>query len=182
MTVQETLIACVRTIIGSGADVRLYDKQSMWVDDTAHVEITILSMPRIGVDERRVTAEGDSLRERIYGNRSLRVQMLCNTNDQDLAQSGQELADSIVAGFMRTDVEEALALVDLGVPRSLPVRTSNARDDHGDTRSIGIVELWFPWSRSQTGGLIGTIGQVDYTGTIDNLTPPDATITGSVTE
>lgn len=183
MTVQETILEAVRTIMGDPAfDVRWYDRKSEWVSDDGHVEITVLNIPRFGVDERRLTPQaGDpnTFDETIFGNRSLRLQLTCNTNDQDLLDSGQELAETIAAGFSRHDVEIALAAVHLGVPQSQGVRVINAPDAHGDIRSIGVVELWFPWSRAQAGGTVGTIGTIDYSGEIDEV--PDA-IAGSVTE
>lgn len=179
MTVQEIVIECVRIILDNpSADVRWYDRTNEWVEDSAHVEITVLSIPRVGVDEKRTSPEGaTNVRERIYGNRTLKLQIVCNTSDQDLLDSGQELADQIGTGFNRSDVSDLLASVDLGVPRSTPVRAINAPDAHGDQRSIGAIELWFPWSRSQRGGLLGTIGTIAYTGDVDE-TP----IVGTVTE
>lgn len=181
MTLQETIIACVRLILGDPSfDVRWYDKRSAWVSDTGHVEIVQLTTPRFGVDEQRlepIGQDGATLQETIYGNRQLRLQFTCNTNDQDLDESGPELAESLVAGFSRHDVEELLAAVHVGVPRSQGTRVVNAPDAHGDERSIGVVELWFPWSRSQEGGKIKSIATVHYTGAVDEIE-----ITGEVQE
>lgn len=178
MTAQEAVIQCVRLILNDpSADVRWYDRASTWVNDSAHIEITVLSIPRVGVDEPRHVAEGLNLRETIYGNRTLKLQLVCNTNDGDFLDSGPELADRIVAGFMRSDVEAVLQGAHLGVPRSVPVRTINAPDAHGDIRAIGAVELWFPWSRADRAGLLNTIGTIAYTGTVDDVAQAPVTVT-----
>jgi len=179
MSVQSTIIACVRLILDDPTyDVHWVDLTSKWVSDASHVELQVVSIPKIGVDERRTTPEGSPeghyVRERIYGNRSLRVQITCNTSNQNLEESGQELAETICAGFARSDVEALLSAASLGIPAPQGVRVANSRSSHGDIRSIAIAELWFPWSRSQTGGLIGTIGEIVF--------ESDVGVSGSVLE
>lgn len=133
----------------------------MWRAERA-VTLRVASITRLGIDERRASqATATNLRERIYGNRTLRIQMIVDTNDQDLLDSAQEQADLILAGFMRSDVETLLMRSDLGVPVAGPVLVTNAPDAHGDERSIAIVDLVFPWSRCLTGGLVPLLDAVE---------------------
>lgn len=141
-------------------DVAWQDRRSSWRGERA-VTLRVVSISRLGIDERRATNVGTNLRERVFGNRLLRVQMIVDTNDQDLEDSAQEQADFLVAGFSRSDVELLLLQECLGVPNAGPVLVTNAPDAHGDERSIAIVDLVFPWSRTAVGGVVPRIDNIE---------------------
>jgi hypothetical protein len=184
VSAQSALIASVRLILADpAADVRWYDRTSEWVNDTAHIEIVPLSVPRYGVDEQRLASidASTSVQETIYGNRSLRLQFTVNRNDQDLADSAVDLADVLVAGFARYDVSLLLEAEHVGIPRCGPVRAISAPDAHGDIRSIAVFEAVFPWSRVHTGGIIPTIGSVEWSGEVEGSASGDPITVGRVT-
>lgn len=162
MTLEETITAAIRLILPDvqTTGIATDDGASEWLDDTASVTFTKIGYLRQGVDERRYTVEGDSLRERVYGNRTLRVQFTCETDRQTLELTADELADTLIAGFERTDVEELFAALDLGIPACLPVRQVNYPNAHGDIRSAAVFEAQFPASRRHTGGLIAPILEI----------------------
>lgn len=146
-------------------DVQGDEQSSGWISDDMAVTFQIVGFLRKGVDERRTTPEGDSLRERIYGFRTMRVQFTCDGNRQTLGLTAPEVADALIAGFNRTDVEEILAGQNLGVPRCTDVRQTDYQDPHGDARSAATFEAQFPASRRVAGGLIVPIKSVEVTGT-----------------
>ena len=150
-------------------DTQPDDGTSAWVNDEVSVTVQLLSAPRQGHDERRLARAGNQVRERVYGNRSLRVQFTVNTNKQTFAQTALEVADDLTAGLSRSDVSDILEARDLGVPVCSPVRQVNAPDAHGDVRSIAVFEAVFPSSRRHTGALVDRIDAVNVTGTTDDI-------------
>lgn len=185
MSAQSAVIASVRVIMADpAADVRWYDRTSTWVNDEAHVEITPLGVPRYGVDEQRLKASdppATTLQETVYGNRSLRLQFVINTNDQDLEDSAVDLADVLIAGFSRYDVSLLLEAEHVGIPRCGPVRSIPAPDAHGDIRSIAVFEAVFPWSRVHTGSVVPTIGSVEWSGEVEGSASGDPITVGRTT-
>lgn len=168
MSVQQTIADCIR-VVAPALDVAWQDRKSAWRAEKS-VTLRVISVPRIGVDERRAAIQGTGIRERLHGNRLLRLQMIINTDDQDLLDSAQDYADQILMGFSRSDIEQSLSLACLGVPVAGPILITNAPDEHGDQRSIAIVELTFPWSRTVTGALLPRIDVVEI-GSRENTFP-----------
>jgi hypothetical protein len=146
-------------------DVQGDEQSSGWISDDMGVTFQIVGFLRRGVDERRAAVEGDSLRERIYGFRTMRVQFTCDGNRQTLGLTAPEVADALIAGFNRTDIEEILAGQNLGVPWCTAVRQTDYQNIHGDARSAATFEAQFPASRRVAGGLVVPIKSIEVTGT-----------------
>lgn len=179
MTLDTTLIAACRLVLGEEYDVVWEARDTGWRDRGGCVYLSSLGRSTIGVDEPRATAVGATdVQERIYGVRTLRVQVMCEADDQDPEDSAEEIAEALAAGFHRTDVETLLDDENLGGVRVQPRRRIDGPSQHGDTRSIWAFEVWFNTSRTQAGPLVPVVGAVEHTGT-DSET--DAVIVGPVT-
>lgn len=182
MTVQAAIVSAIRTIMDDeDFDVRWADREAVFREDTAHVSLRVVSTPRQGVDEVRRTIEGGlpatlpatlplviGLRERVLGNRSLRVQVTVDVDDQDYSESAHEIAETIAQGFNRTDVATILDADRLGVPRCQALIEVPTTDDHRDSRSVVVFEAWFPWRRIHTGPLLDTVREVHGTATVED--------------
>lgn len=179
MALDSTLAAVVRLIRDDPAfDVRIDGKGESgssigWATDSGHVRISRLAIARQGQDEQRLAAGGVGglvLRERVFGNRTLRLQFACETNAQTWASTAEEMADDLRAGLIRQDVADLLWTERLGQPRCTDVRSVPYRDAHGDWRSAAIFEAVFPWSRLHAAPEDTTtdrIASVEYTGDAD---------------
>lgn len=178
-TLDDTLSSIVRIVLGDSADVMEENGPVGWVEDDVNVTWQVLGWTRQGVDERRYSEIGPAgtLQERIYGNRSMRVQFKCDTNAQTIENSADDIADRLVSGFMRSDVEEALASVDVGVPRCGIPRTIPYRDAHGDMRSVCVFEAAFPFSRRTQGGTVQRIDAVEFASEDTTPAVPPTTVT-----
>lgn len=161
MSLESDLDAIVKLIrsdvtIGTKSD----DGIDAWKNDEQEVTYALLGYRRQGVDERRTALEGEDIRERIYGNRTLRIQFTVNTNKQTFENTALEIADDLIAGFNRTDVEDVLAAHELGVPVCTDPREITLVDAHKDGRSVAVFEAAFPASRRTGGPLITRIKRV----------------------
>jgi hypothetical protein len=169
MALDATLIACVRLIRDDpDFDVQIDGNQDGWASDALNVRISGLGIARQGVDEVRLRASGDVLSERIFGNRTLRLQFTVDANSQTWLASAQEAADDLAAGLSRADVATLLRAENLGVPRCSDIRIVPYRDEHGDWRSAAVFEAVFPWSRRHVPAAsvtVDRIGAVEFTGT-----------------
>ncbi len=182
MALDATLRACVRLIRNDpDFDVQTEGRADGWANDAASVRFVVLGVPRQGVDEQRFSLNGDgTLREMVRGNRTLRLQVTCDTNAQTWETLSTPLADDLVLGFQRTDVAALLEVENLGVPVCTEPRHVPYRDAHGDWRSASVFEAVFPWSaRHVVPAAVTTdrIGQVEFAGTVD----PDAHAIGPTT-
>lgn len=168
MSAQTAIVDAIRLVLGASYDVGWTQRAQGWTAP-ANVRLRVVSRPRRGVDETRLSAEGaNDVRERVYGVRSLRVQVTCETLDQDLADSAHETADVLVAGLNRSDVEATLEAAGLGVPRTTTPIEADYQDDHGDWRSAVVFECWFPTHRTHTGPLVPIVHQVEFAGVVEN--------------
>lgn len=178
MPLDTALIASVRLILDDETyDVTWQDRRTGWRDAGGHVSILPLSVLRRGVDERRVDADGQ---ERIYGVRNVRVQVTCETDDQDVGADAMDLAETLAAGFHRTDVEALLDAADLGGVAVQPTRIVNYPDAHGDQRSAAVFEVWLNTHRTHLGAVLDTIGSVEYEGEVTDATGAVALTVGPV--
>lgn len=183
MSAQTAIVSAIQTILGASYDVAWGQVAQGWTQP-ANVRLRVLSRQAHGVDEVRYFPEGpNDLREKIVGQRTLRVQVTCETLDQDLVDSAHETADVLVAGFQRSDVEAILAADSLGVPRTTTPIDVDYQDEHGDWRSAVVFEAWFPASRTHVGPLVPIVHKVEFRGdmetgtdigpeTVDDAVPP----------
>ncbi len=173
----ETLIACIRLILDDPeADVYVGDGPSAYRNEALSIQIRRLSSARVGVDERRYSVDPDdgTLRERIYGNRLLRIQVDVDTPRQSaFEETAEEVADDLIAGFSRTDIAALLNAIDLGTPRAQPTRVNNLEDEHRDVRSIATFELWFPASRRHVVPVANSPGRITSTTVTGEADPGD---------
>lgn len=173
MALDETLIAAVR-LIRPAIDCKIDGKPGDsigWIADSEHVTIQRQRLARQGVDEQRLTIDGQGdMHETIRGNRTLVLQFTCETNSQTLDDTAEELADDLVAGLSREDVTALLWTELVGSPRCGDVRVVPYRDAHGDWRSAAIFEAVFPWKRDHVPAssvTVDRIGRVIGEGTAD---------------
>lgn len=185
MTIKDTLVACVRSVLGAETDVIWADREAAWRDNGLVVRLRVLSVTGVGVPERRyVSDEGGlpaelpyelpleiNVREFVRQDRTLRVQVEIETDDQDFEESSTEMAERLALGFCSAAVEDLLAAEDLGWPRSSGPLYTGAPDAHRDQRSVTVFELWFPWVRVHDAGLIDTVREVEITSDVtDTIT------------
>ncbi len=173
MSRETLMIACVRLIMDDPDYDAIWLKRTTgWRTESGKVAINVLSVSRIGVDETRHADEGsDDVRERTYGNRTLRVQFTCESDDQSPESSGMEIAEVLGAGFMRSDVLALLEADDVGNPRpQTPIDVSYESDD--TERSAAVIEIWFNASRIGAGPLVPIILAAEVSGEIEEV--PDA--------
>jgi hypothetical protein len=161
----DALIAAVRLAAGVPTlDVRIENRAGGWRSDDASIQIRNGGIRRVGIDERRfVEVEVDSvrfLREEIHGNRVVTIALFFDTNQHDSVFSSEELADTVIAGFHRSDVGAILDAVNLARPECSEVRTVPTKSTNGDVRSISIVDARFHTSRKVTGALYDPIESV----------------------
>ncbi len=135
---QAALIAAVRLILGASFDVVWHRRETGFRSDE-HCKISVISRSRKGRDEVRFPGGV----EHVYGVRVLRVQFRIETQDQDLDSSALDLADQLSAGFERTDVRALLDAAHLGGCQIQATIDASGPDEHGDDRSVAIVEIWF---------------------------------------
>lgn len=181
MALDATILACV-ALARPGLDAQIDGTPAggSWTDDAASVRISRLSSARQGEDERRRGFSGADMIERVFGNRTLRLQFSCEANSQTWEDTAEDLAEDLRTGLVRSDVEILLAAENLGVPRCTDVRSISYRDAHGDWRSAAVFEAGFPWSRVHTpaaGTTQDRIGSVEFTGTTDAGTIGPETVT-----
>lgn len=180
MSVQTALPAAIQLILGDqGLDVAWGAKTARWRDSGRHVLLSVVGRPRIGTDERRYAAavDPDDVTERVYGVRRLVIQVQVETDDQDLDASASELGDVIATGFARSDVLDLLWAEGVGNPRPQPQQRGDYRDDHGDTRSAVVFEIWFNTSRTHTGATIPRLRAAEVSGEIADGGPPIGPVT-----
>ena len=187
VTLDATLIAAVRLARDAPAlDVRIDGKPDAigWISDSEHVTIERLRVPRQGVDEiRRTVDAGDGLmREHVRGNRSLVLQITCETSSQTLASTAEELADDLIAGLSRSDVLALLWVDRVGAPRCSDVRVTPYRDAHGDWRSAATFEAVFPWSRVHTPAATVTVDRIARVIGTGDVDPDDHVVALDVSE
>lgn len=168
MSIQTALVAAVRLILDDDEyDVGWGRRSAEWRAES-HTVISYVSTARRGVDERRYADVGtDDMRERVYGNRVVRVQFTVHTDDQDVAESAHEIAGRLVAGFSRSDVAELLDSEDLGGIRPQDPIDASYVDEHGDERSVAVFEVWFNTHRTHTGTVIPRVKALEYSGTTE---------------
>lgn len=168
--VQTGLVAAVRLAMDAADyDVGWADRESRWRSAAGCVRLSPLSFTRRGRDERRYSDEGDfDLQERIYGVRRLTVQFLVEAQDQDLADSAAAIAERIVAGLRRSDVEDLLVVAGIGVATIGETRQINAPDEHDRVRSIWAFDVAFNAHTSIEGPVIPAVLAVEYAGDITN--------------
>lgn len=180
MPLDTALIASVRLILDDPEyDVTWQDRRTGWRDAGGHVSILPLSVLPRGVDEKRVDATTGQ--ERIYGVRNVRVQVTCETDDQDPGSDAMDLAETLAAGFHRTDVEALLDAADLGGVVCQPRRVVNYPDKHGDQRSAAVFEVWLNTHRTHLGAILDTVGSVEYGGEVADETGAVALVVGPTT-
>lgn len=168
-TIDTALPLAVQTALDDlEADVGWHHKESRWRSAT-HVRLRVLSVSRKGRDERRTTAVGDDdLRERVYGIRVLRIQITCEAQDQDLAQSAWNTAETVSTGLHESDVATVLETAGLGLASITPPLGVDYMDASGRTRSAVVFDVSLNTHTSQTGPLIPRVKSLEFTGTIEN--------------
>jgi hypothetical protein len=166
MSVESALVAAVRTITDDATFDVSWGSREARARDATHVLLSLDSLVRKGVDERRYEADGDDLTERVYAVRRLAVQFRCEAQQQELLFSAMETAEQIAAGLARTDVIEALALEGIGAPRCQPPRVTDYKDG-SRWRSAVVFEAWFPYSRTWTVANVGRVAAVEFSGLVD---------------
>jgi len=172
--IQTSLQTAVQTALGDLAyDVGWKHRDARW-RSTRHVLLRVLSAPRKGRDERRYTAEGaDDLRERIYGVRTLKIQITCEAQDQDLDESAWAAAEAVSTGLYASDVLTLLDAAGLGVASLSAPASVDYVDAQGRTRSAVWFEATFNTSTSKTGPLIPYVHTIEVIGDPATLTVSD---------
>lgn len=171
MSVQTAIPEAIKLILGDqGFDVDWGPKTARWRDGGRHVLLSVQNRTRIGTDEKRYAegADPDDVVERVYGVRRLVVQVQVETDDQDLDANASELGDVIATGLSRTDVLAVLEAAGLGNPRVQPQQRGDYRDEHGDTRSGVVFEIWFNTHRTHVGATIPRIRAAEVGGEIED--------------
>ena len=169
-TIDTAILLAAQTALGDLAyDVGWAHKEARWRSSVGQVQMKILSNARKGRDELRYTAEGDDdIRERVYGVRVLRIQVTCEAQDQDLAQSAWEVAETLSTGLRASDSIAILDTAEIGVASITPPLGVDYPDAHGRTRSAVVFDVAFNAHTSQTGPLIPRVKSVEFEGTIEN--------------
>ncbi len=181
MALDSVLIACVRLIMGDPEyDAIWQERTTAWRASAGAVSIAPIAVSGIGVDEVRTAIEGvaSEIRERIYGTRLVKVQFMCEADDQDAGQDAGEIAEKLAEGFARSDVEALLAAERLGGVRVQARRLVPYEDAHHDSKSVCIFEVWINHSRTGGGPLVPFVLSAEITGS-DQEDPP-AVIVGPI--
>lgn len=168
-----TLRAAIPLVVQTAAgdptlDVGWHNREARW-RNKRHVRLRVLGLKSKGRDERRYTPEGENdMRERVYGVRVLRVQISCETQDQDLDDSAMSLAEDVAIGLTEAASIAALDSAGVGVATIGDRRPVDYMDEHGRWRSAVVFEVALNGNTSRTGVLIPSIKKIEFTGNIEN--------------
>ena len=166
MPAQDAIEAALRLCVGDPElDVFWANKESGF-RSPVNVRLSVISNVKFGRDEVRYGAPDvdGAMIESVVGVRRLGIQIQVETDDQDLIDGADELADQIRAGFMASDVLAVLDAADLGGPQIRDPRAVDYRDKHGRWRSATVLEVWFNRARARVGPTIAAVGTVEGTG------------------
>lgn len=179
--IQDGLPAILSSISGVAVpDITWMEVTNTWANPI-RIKLKVLGGLRaLGVDERRMSYDvgTDENTERVYGGRVITISIMCETQDQDLADSGYALADKIRTRLRRTDVlhrlrEEAC----LGLSEVLAIRLEDYTDAHDRQRSLAILDVSFLAHVSDLGTDLGYFDRVVAEDTIENSDGTTNTVT-----
>lgn len=180
--IDSALIEVIRTASGiSDLDVYWVEQPQGWRSDV-HVRLDPIAFVGQGRDETRQATVGTQVQQRVYGVRSLTVQVTCETQAQGLAGSAWALADDISTGLYREDTRDLLNNdAELGVATLGGVTQATYTDKHKRRRSAAVFPVTFNAQTTRMGRLIDFIGSVGYSGRILHPDDSETVITDTVT-